>query len=626
MKKIILSAILILFVQFSFAVPPMPGVKSVRNGDGTYIDVRIFGDDFFHYTLTADGYLIGMPAEGPNKGFYVYAYTDAKGDICLTDERVGAPLTKSSKRQAGMPQYVKEIANARIEAMQRMQPQGLLTGGDTDGQAIQRAPSAITERRGLVLLVEFPDLPFSHTNADFSSMMNQKGYSKNGGVGSAADYFNDNALGKATFKFDVVGPIKVSKPYAYYGENGTGGYDKNPAELCAEAVQLAVKNFGTDVSLYDQDNNGDIDMVFYFFAGHGEAQGASANHIWPHKSTVYAQYINGVSDVVNGKNIRTYACASELKGNSGTNMDGIGTFCHEFSHVLGLTDIYDTDGDTNGKCVGMGAYSLMDGGTYNLNSTTPPYYMAFERAIVGWLDNKDITVDKDEYKICVLKNVRENDGVTFRTATTNLTYYVEARKKTGWDAGIPGEGVLVYLIDKSNRKVASTGRMASQLWYENKPNSSPDAPCAMILHANNATQKGNASTSIQKGWIYPSSSNKEITPTSKPSSVSRYSDSDFFYITNIAYNSDGTASFTFGENKLDFTKEFPLVSIKVPQGGFTTSSTLELIDPDKKSESVVWYINGVKGSTLIKGSNVEIKADVKMNDGTSQVLYKYYNL
>lgn len=625
MRKIIVSLLLTFLVQLAIAVPPMPGVKSVLNGDGKYIDVQLFGDDFFHYTLTTDGYLIGMPAEGPNKGFYVYAYTDEKGDICLTDQRVGAPMTKGAKRQAGMPQYAKDIANARIEVMQRMQPQGLLAG-DTDGQGIQRAPSTIVERRGLVLLVDFSDLPFTYRGSEFSEMLNQKGYSKNGAIGSAVDYFNDNALGKATFQFDVVGPIRVSKPYAYYGENNSSGYDKNAAELCAEAVQLAVKNFGTDVSLYDQDGNGDIDFVFYFFAGHGEAQGASANHIWPHKSVVNAQYINGVSDVVNGKNIRTYACASELQGNSGTKMDGIGTFCHEFSHVLGLTDIYDTDGDTNGKCVGMGQYSVMDGGSYNLNSNAPPYYMAFERATVGWLDEADITVDKSGYKVYSIKNIRENEAVKLTTKTTGLAYYLEAKHKSKWDSGIPKGGVLVYLIDKSNRKVASTGKTASQLWRENKPNSSPDAPCAMILHANNSTQKGNASSSIQQGWVYPNSINKEITPATKPSSVSRYDDSDFFYVSNIVFNGDGTASFVVGERTLNLTKEFPLVSIKVPQGGFSTSSSLELVDTEEQAESVVWYINGTQSNALISGSNVEIKAAVKLKDGTTQTLYKYYNL
>lgn len=626
MKKIILSVVFIALFQLTMAVPPLPGVSKVLNGDGTFIDVRIYGDDFFHYTITSDGYLIDMPAEGPNKGYYVYAYTDSDGQIRRTDERVGAPLTKGSKRQKGMPQYAKDMASVRIEAMQRMQPQGLLTAGVSDDPSVQRAPSTITERRGLVLLIDFPDLPFTYTNADFHNMMNQKGYNKNGAVGSAVDYFNDNALGKTTFSFDVIGPIRVSKSYAYYGENGTNGFDKNPAELCAEAVQLAAKNYNLDVSLYDQDNNGDIDMVFYFFAGHGEAQGASANHIWPHKSTVYAQYINGVSDVVNGKNIRTYACASELKGNSGTVMDGIGTFCHEFSHVLGLTDIYDTDGDANGKCVGMGMYSLMDSGTYNLGSNVPPYYMAFERATVGWLTKSEITVDKSVYAAHTIKNIRENDAVRLSTNTTGMEYYLEARQKTKWDAGIPNSGVLVYMIDRSKRKVPSLGVSAEDLWYYNKPNSSPDAPCAMILHANNSSQKGTASESLQKGWIYPNVSNKSITPTTKPSSVSRYDDSDFFYVNEITYSSDGTGSFILGENKMNLTKEFPLVSIKVPQGGFVASSKLELTDTDGKVESVVWYVNGSQSEALVSGKNVEIKASVKLKDGTTQTLYKYYNL
>ncbi|MEG2121983.1 MAG: M6 family metalloprotease domain-containing protein [Rikenellaceae bacterium] len=620
-----LNIILIFIVQSVMAIPPMPGVTRVLNGDGTYINVRIYGDDFFHYTITDDGYLIDMPSQGVNKGFYVYAYTDNQGRICLTNDRVGSPLTKASHRQSGMPQYVKDIAQDRIEKMQQRNiEEGLLTK-QVDG--IRRAPASLSERRGVVLLIEFPDLRFTHTQSEYNNMLNQKGYSANGGAGSAADYFYDNSLGKMSFSFDVIGPILVSKPYAYYGSNNDAGYDNNAAELCAEAVQLASINHGVDFSQYDQDNNGDIDVVFYFFAGHGEAQGASADHIWPHKSVVDPDYnAHGVSNVVNGKKLYTYACASELKGNSGVKMDGIGTFCHEFSHVLGLVDLYDTDRDINGKCVGVGNYSIMDGGSYNLGATTPPYYMAFEREMVGWLDMDDIVIDKKIYQVKSIENIKDNDAVAISGGLANTYYYLEARSKDKWDRGIPNSGVLVYYIDKSNKEVANTGITAKNLWAYNRPNSTPYAPCAMILHANNSTQKGSAKENIQKGWVYPNGDKRDITPATTPSSISRYNVDDYFYVTGIKYNSDGTASFVIGERSMDLSKEFPVVSIKVPQGGFTTSTPLELIDVDQNVTKVVWYINGSPSNNIIKGSNVEIKAVINLKNGTSQTLFKYYNL
>ena len=88
------------------------------------------------------------------------------------------------------------------------------------------------------------------------------------------------------------------------------------------------------------------------------------------------------SRVFDGKILYDYACSSELKGNSGSNMCGIGTFCHEFSHVLGLPDLYDTEYSGHNT---LGSWDIMDYGGYSNNGRTPPSFSSYERFYLGWL-------------------------------------------------------------------------------------------------------------------------------------------------------------------------------------------------------------------------------------------------
>jgi len=192
-------------------------------------------------------------------------------------------------------------------------------------------------KRFLVLLVQFNDLYFSVSNSNlaFTRMLNQEGYSENGGTGSVRDYYYENSSGAFAPEFDVIGPITLSKSVRYYGANKEDGgemYERSQ-EMVIEAAQLARQQYGVNFSQYDNDGDGIVDNVFVFFAGHNEAEGGPDYTIWPHAWNVY--YENVVYD---GVRLSSYACASELRGHQGTTMAGIGTYCHEFGHVLGMPD------------------------------------------------------------------------------------------------------------------------------------------------------------------------------------------------------------------------------------------------------------------------------------------------
>ena len=154
-------------------------------------------------------------------------------------------------------------------------------------------------------------------------------------TGSVRDYFRAQSYGQFAPEFDVVGPLTAANDMAYYGRHSGNNNDSHVPELVWEACLQAdpLVNFAD----YDWNGDGEADLVYMVYAGYSEAQGAAPETIWPQKwyLTMYQ------SLQLDGVTIDGYACSSELRGTSGSELDGIGTACHEFSHCLGLPDTYD---------------------------------------------------------------------------------------------------------------------------------------------------------------------------------------------------------------------------------------------------------------------------------------------
>lgn len=407
MKKIF-TVILAALCCFSLAqaVPAYRGLISYTQPDGSVIQIRLHGDEFCHWVTDASGQVLEMDADG----YYRPA----------SEAQVRARRASASIRRAAV--NAKRLAPAKT---------GIASG---------------TDKRFLVVLVSFSKIDFTIPNPQqaFSNLLNQNGYSVNGGTGSVRDFYSDNSHGYFVPNFDVAGPYEVSKTASYYA--GSSGYDY-AEEAFYEACQKA--NNDVDFSNYDLDGDGVVDMVFFYYAGYNSAEG-KANTIWPHQYTFQAtDYYNEKFD---GKKLGSYACTSELKGSSGTNMCGIGTACHEFGHAMGLPDFYDTDyDDYNGLAGGLYDYSTMCGGSYNNSGRTPPYFNMEERMMLGWpnLAYSEFGVSGN-YALTSVSN-----DVAYKTPTDmDGEYFVyECRSKTGWDAYIPEAGLIVYHVDKSSRTV-----------------------------------------------------------------------------------------------------------------------------------------------------------------------------
>lgn len=544
------------------AVPAKRVSRTVVQPDGTALTVVLRGDEHFHYLATTDGQPVAQAADGS----FRYAVL-TNGRLAPSNLQAHEPdLRSEAERQfvaanrttlfEGIRQ-VRQQRQARVnERRAQRRTNGLAAGTSS------RVPGLITDQtysgefRQLVILVNFSDTKMKHTASEWNNQFNQQGYNKNGHIGSVRDYFLDQSYGQLDLDFDVAGPYTVSKSVSYYGANDSEGNDKYAGALVAEACQLAAAD-GVDFSKYDWNGDGEVEQVIVMYAGYGEASGAAAYTIWPHQYYLsYSDY--GKTYTSNGVKVDAYAVFQELSGTSGTQMDGIGTFCHEFSHCLGLPDFYDTEGDN----FGMSTWSLLDYGCYNgpagYEGSVPCAFTAYERACEGWLNLQELSEG------CSVKNMAAiTDSaqayIIYNEAKTSEFYILDNHQQTSWDTYAYGHGLLITHVDYDART-----------WYNNEVNNTASHQRCTIVPADNSlafTLSGLA------GDPWPGTrKNTALTNTSSPAATLFNANSDGTKylnkpITGIA-ESDGLISFTFNGG----------ISIDTPEALPATDLTLSATD------------------------------------------------
>ena len=367
------------------------------------------------------------------------------------------------------------------EPVRKPMPQGVVSQQRQARVAAEwQAPKLVS--RGLLIVVEFEDTPLAAGNTvqSFDSLANADEYTYNGAVGSCKQYYQDQSNGLYTPQFDVVGPVVLPQTTAYYGTDAAyQGDDRYVADFVIDACKGA-QDMGVDFANYDQDNDGNVDLVYILYAGYSQADGGAATCIWPHAwdmesalyygNTYQTEYYvktdavgNILSEnlpVLDGKTILRYACSNELIYHSSARTS-IGTICHEFGHVLGLADLYRTDGVESNEV--PGSWALMSNGNYLNNGNTPPNLSVWEKYSLGWIEPKMLAASEQV--------VLPADGATYRMLnrssivpeegafTTDTTLYFENRQMEGWDKYLPGHGMLVWQIVYD-----------AEDWYYNEPN------------------------------------------------------------------------------------------------------------------------------------------------------------
>ncbi len=425
----LLVSVFSLSIRVAVAAPAVPGLIDFKQPDGTVIKINLYGDEYLSMAETVDGYALMFN----DKGEYEYAKLNEYSDLVPSgiaarneSERSMKAKTFLSKIQKGLS-YSQEQMNVLRSIRVKREQEFATNAFPTTGS-----------RKLVCILMGFKDKSFTKSKSAFQSLFNQVNYTAGGATGSVKDYYKENSHGQLDLSVTVAGPYTAANNMSYYGAQSGNSKDANPRALVTEAVKLADK----DVNYADFDNDGDdyVDGVYVIYAGYGQEAGASSNAIWAHAWSIRTVTLDG-------KKIRRYSCSAELRGNSGSNITRIGVICHEFGHVLGAPDYYDTDGNTGGKYSGTGRWDMMASGSWNNGGATPAHHNVYTKTkIYNWAAATEL---KTAQTITIEDVVKNNTGFyQINTKTSGEYFLIENRQKTGFDANIPGHGMVIYRVHK----------------------------------------------------------------------------------------------------------------------------------------------------------------------------------
>lgn len=280
-----------------------------------------------------------------------------------------------------------------------------------------------------VILVQFPDMPFSVGETEeavrelYNSFFNAgEGVHPSTSYCSVKEYFRSQSGGLFTPDFDIIGPVTLEKSYTYYGEDKGGSQDIHISQFYREACQQALQR-DVDWSLYDNNDNGTVDFVFFIYAGHGQNQkDIDSGAIWPKENLTQTTVDGEGFSVI----FSAYGCANELFKEK---MDGIGPCIHELCHGLGLPDFYDT----NYIAYGLDYWDVMDSGCYKINGRMPIGLSAYELDFLGW--RKLVELDSDSAYSLTIEPL-EKEGVAYKVVNKENTdeyFILENRQNIGLD-------------------------------------------------------------------------------------------------------------------------------------------------------------------------------------------------
>lgn len=442
MKKIVSLIIVCVIAMMAYAVPARRGWQTRTQADGTTIEVQVIGDEFYHYMINREGQQV----------------REINGMYEIVGEAPTPAVAKARRAKGVARRQRKDV-----------------------GTEPNLAP------KGVVILANFKDsqMKSAHTQATFDELCNSDNCTVNSGYPSAAQYFADQSNGAYHPVFDVFGPVTLSRNVSYYGTDGSEeGDDQHATDAVVEACILANQQFTINWADYDSNNDGKVDFVYVIYAGKGQADGGASTTIWPHNWDVTSAISYGnctytnVQRTLGGKKIDNYAMSSELSGSA---LGGIGTLCHEFGHVMGLPDLYDTSyGSVYEGNKTPNDWNIMDGGSYNADGHCPPNYDPWEKDFFGW--HTPINLGSEGQNLTLYANGTENyqayqinaSGKYVDPTTSGLRYYIENRQAVGWDEPLTGHGMLIWKVNFN-----------ASAWGNNAPNNSSTsgAPLYTIVSA-----------------------------------------------------------------------------------------------------------------------------------------------
>lgn len=431
-RALLLAAIAIASV---YGVPANPNGRPVKQPDGSTIMVYSKGDESVHWLETRDGY----PIAKDSSGYFEYLLADSGNGVRHSGVRVTDPKTRGAESDSIFLSTLKKGSPYSAETVKEKR-----TKYKRDGKSKKRGasrsgifPSQGT-RNYLVIPVQYPDMSFEFPVADFEEQFNGTGY-------SFREFYKEASYGKLTVTSKIAPLVTADNPHDYYGTDvDTDGL--RAISLVRNAVIDALADDPSiDLADYDNDNDGVVDGIMVIHAGFG-AEANDGMDIWSHAYELYD------SSVTDGEiTVSPYTIVPEKLSDGaydgGVGISTVGVKCHEFGHNMGLPDLYDTDAEVNGTAPGCGSWELMDGGSWNGSpaGSVPAHMNALCKEQLGWMSVTKITGPNAALSIPPLSTTPT--AYKYYTPTSGEYFMVESRSQIGFDAGLSGEGLLIYHVD-----------------------------------------------------------------------------------------------------------------------------------------------------------------------------------
>lgn len=412
------------FLQELAAVGAYPWPQKVLQSDSSVLTIRQHGDEWYHWTSTADGYRIAQNKEG----FYEYVSVLKSGSPQLTGLRASNPGQRTAGEQA-LLQFLPKGSGVSPGERDRIRGErrtALLKSG-TAGHLF--APEG--EQRMLVILATFSDTEATYSREAFDELMN-------GVNGSFRHYYMENSGGRLVMESVVTAWVRLPNSRAYYAPEGKWG------EFALHAVQAA-DAAGVNFAEFDNNGNGVVEGVAIIHQGPGKEVTGNEEDIWSHSWTLSAAGYTSSQRRFDGVLVDSYTAQPEMRNSRG-DLNTIGVIAHEFGHNLGLPDYYDTITEDENDFDGTGLWDMMARGSYNGSpaGASPAHHNPLSKMELGWVEEM-VLETAGRVGLAPVQDA----AMVYRINGPEAHEYLllENRQLQGFDSALPGAGLLVYQVD-----------------------------------------------------------------------------------------------------------------------------------------------------------------------------------
>jgi M6 family metalloprotease-like protein len=560
--------------------PASPYPTIINQPNNTTITIIGKGNMVNNWTETIDGYTVVL-----KNGIYEYA-NKVSGDLLASGVPAHDPIDRT-------PTEISYVSTLPKSAKPNLSPLNQSILNQVRNRVTGKTFPSSGNIKVLALLIDYPNLTSTYSKSNFDSLLYAANYRN--GDGSFKYFYETSSDSILTIDVDVHGWFRATNNYLYYSRDS--GYDR-AADLVREAVDAA-EVAGVNFANYDNDNDGDVDGILAVHSGPGAEQGSRTQYIWSHRWVLNGGNLGSV--IYDGKFINDYMINPETRiSGASQNLVGIGVFCHEFGHNLGLPDLYDTD-NSNGDSEGIGNWCLMAGGGWLGGEHRPVNHSAWCRVELNWATPTTLTIGTSSSHTMQPSVNAPNEIYRINSTVGNEYYLLENRQKTGLDLELPGEGLAVWHINTN--KTQAPG---------NSVNADENLKGVDLEEADGNNDLDNEVNRGDNGDLYPgSSTNRTFNDNSNPNSRTYTNAVTGLQLRNITENGN-LVSFDFGPP--------PLVTCS---GTTTLTASSSVFDDGSGTSSP--YANNLNCSWLIQPSSGPINLSFTRFDldALGDTLYLY---